>query len=87
MKTWLCAALRIQDSYVEGFNGTKGFFKNLVASSLEQITSLVCVIISNVQPSHVNNKYVCNNDGKRDHQSHHGGDTLVTRQGGCTRGT
>lgn len=73
MKTWLSAALGNQDTCVEGFDGTKGAVKKLVASSLEQITSLVRVILSNVQPPHVNNKNVRNNGGKRDHRSHRGG--------------
>ena len=69
MKTWLSAALGNQDTCVEGFDGTKGSVQNLVASSLEQITSLVRVILSNVQPPHVNN----NNRSRPEHRSHRRG--------------
>lgn len=50
LKTWLSAALINQDTCVEGFDGTKGFVKSLVASGLEQISSLVRVILANVHP-------------------------------------
>lgn len=50
MKTWLSAALSNQDTCVEGFDGTKGFVKSLVASGLDEISSLVRVILANVHP-------------------------------------
>lgn len=68
LKTWLSAALGNQDTCVEGFDGTKGSVKKLVASSLEQITSLVRVILSNVQPPNVRKS-----GGGRAHRSHRGG--------------
>lgn len=73
MKTWLSAALGNQDTCVEGFDGTKGSVKKLVASSLQQITSLVRVILSNVQPPHVNNKNARKSGDGQAHRSHRGG--------------
>ncbi|GFP82144.1 pectinesterase/pectinesterase inhibitor ppe8b [Phtheirospermum japonicum] len=49
MKTWLSGALTNQDTCNEGFEGTNGIVKNLVAGSLDQITSLVYDILSNVK--------------------------------------
>lgn len=73
LKTWLSAALGNQDTCVEGFDGTKGSVKKLVASSLQQITSLVRVILSNVQPPHVNNKNARKSGDGQAHRSHRGG--------------
>lgn len=52
LKTWLSAALSNQDTCVEGFDGTRGFVKSLVASGLEEISSLVRVILANVKSPH-----------------------------------
>ncbi|KAI3447261.1 hypothetical protein Pfo_003926 [Paulownia fortunei] len=51
MKTWLSGALINQDTCREGFDGTNGIVKNLVAGSLDQVTSLVYDILSNVNPT------------------------------------
>ncbi|KAK6126695.1 hypothetical protein DH2020_039564 [Rehmannia glutinosa] len=51
MKTWLSGALINQDTCKEGFDGTNSFVKNLVAGSLDQITSLIYDILSNVNPT------------------------------------
>ncbi|PIN13646.1 Pectinesterase [Handroanthus impetiginosus] len=50
MKTWLSGALINQDTCKEGFDGTNGILKNLVAGSLDQVTSLIYDILSNVKP-------------------------------------
>ncbi|GER49880.1 plant invertase/pectin methylesterase inhibitor [Striga asiatica] len=49
MKTWLSGALINQDTCREGFDGTNGIVRDLVAGSLDQITSLVYDILSNVK--------------------------------------
>ncbi|GAB4853699.1 hypothetical protein Ancab_017891 [Ancistrocladus abbreviatus] len=41
LKTWLSAALINQDTCMDGFQGTNSFVKQLVAGSLNRITSLV----------------------------------------------
>ncbi|KAL1808956.1 hypothetical protein ACET3Z_025946 [Daucus carota] len=70
LKTWLSAALGNQDTCVEGFDGTKGSVKKSVASSLEQITSLVHVILSNVESPDHNN--VRDDGRRREHRGHRG---------------
>ncbi|KAL3625250.1 hypothetical protein CASFOL_030704 [Castilleja foliolosa] len=49
MKTWLSGALINQDTCKEGFEGTNGILKNLVAGSLDKITSLIYDILSNIK--------------------------------------
>lgn len=50
LRTWLSAALVNQDTCMEGFEGTNGIVKNLVAGSLNQITSLVTEVLRMVHP-------------------------------------
>lgn len=47
----MSAALINQDTCMEGFDGTNGLVKNLVAGSLNQVTSLVADILGNVRPA------------------------------------
>ncbi|KAL0333641.1 UNVERIFIED_CONTAM: Pectinesterase/pectinesterase inhibitor PPE8B [Sesamum angustifolium] len=49
MKTWLSGALINQDTCKEGLDGTNSIVKNLIAGSLDQVTSLVYDILSNVK--------------------------------------
>ncbi|XP_073141527.1 pectinesterase/pectinesterase inhibitor PPE8B-like [Henckelia pumila] len=51
MKTWLSGAMANQETCREGFDGTNGIVKNLVAGSLDQVTSLVYDILSMVKPT------------------------------------
>ncbi|KAH6797988.1 pectin methylesterase 44 [Perilla frutescens var. hirtella] len=51
MKTWLSGALINQDTCKEGFDGTNGIAKDLIAGSLDQVTSLVYNILSNINPA------------------------------------
>ncbi|XP_073032205.1 pectinesterase/pectinesterase inhibitor PPE8B-like [Primulina eburnea] len=51
MKTWLSGAMTNQETCREGFDGTNGIVKNLVAGSLDQVTSLVYDILSTVKPT------------------------------------
>lgn len=51
MKTWLSGALINQDTCKEGLDGTNGIVKALVAGSLDQVTSLLYDILSNVKPT------------------------------------
>lgn len=51
MKTWLSGALINQDTCKEGFDGTNGIVKDLVAGSLDQVTSLIYDILSNIKPT------------------------------------
>lgn len=48
MKTWLSAALINQDTCKEGFEGTNSILKTLIGESLDQVTSLVYDILSNI---------------------------------------
>ncbi|KAL9252646.1 Pectinesterase/pectinesterase inhibitor PPE8B-like protein [Drosera capensis] len=41
LKTWLSAALFNQDTCIDGFDGTSGFFKQIVAEGLNQVSSLI----------------------------------------------
>lgn len=50
MKNYLSGALINQDTCAEGFDGTNGLVKNLVAGSLNQVTSLVRDILLMVRP-------------------------------------
>ncbi|XP_057806582.1 pectinesterase/pectinesterase inhibitor PPE8B-like [Salvia miltiorrhiza] len=51
MKTWLSGTLINQDTCKEGFDGTNGIVRDLVAGSLDQVTSLVYNILSNINPT------------------------------------
>lgn len=51
MKTWSSAALINQDTCKEGFDGTNGIVKDLVAGSLDQVNSLLFNILSNIKPT------------------------------------
>ncbi|KAL6585667.1 hypothetical protein OROMI_002311 [Orobanche minor] len=51
MKTWLSGALINQDTCKDGLYGTNSPVLKLVANSLEQITSSVSDILSNVKPT------------------------------------
>ncbi|KAK9275236.1 hypothetical protein L1049_022498 [Liquidambar formosana] len=53
MRTWLSAALANQDTCIDGFDGTNGIVKGLVAGSLTQVTSLVHDLLGMV---HANSK-------------------------------
>ncbi|KAJ0487877.1 putative pectinesterase [Helianthus annuus] len=46
MRTWLGGALGNQDTCMEGFEGTNTIVKSLVAGSLDQVTSLVRQLLS-----------------------------------------
>lgn len=50
LRTWLSGALVNQDTCMEGFEGTNGIVKSLVAGSLNQITSLVIDTLRMVHP-------------------------------------
>ncbi|XP_019198470.1 PREDICTED: pectinesterase/pectinesterase inhibitor PPE8B-like [Ipomoea nil] len=50
LRTWLSAALINQDTCIEGFAGTNGLVKNLVAGGLNQVTSLIGDILGKVRP-------------------------------------
>ncbi|ESQ53831.1 hypothetical protein EUTSA_v10024900mg [Eutrema salsugineum] len=49
-KTWLSAALSNQDTCMEGFDGTSGLVKSLVAGSLDQLYSMLRDLLPLVQP-------------------------------------
>ncbi|KAA8534722.1 hypothetical protein F0562_029836 [Nyssa sinensis] len=49
LRTWLSAALINQDTCMEGFEGSNSIVKNLVAGSLDQVTSLVHDILTMVR--------------------------------------
>lgn len=51
MKTWSSGALINQDTCKEGLDGTNGIVKELVAGSLDQVTSLLINILSNIKPT------------------------------------
>ncbi|KAL8548737.1 hypothetical protein ACS0TY_007847 [Phlomoides rotata] len=48
MKTWLSGVLINQDTCQEGFQGTNSIVKTLISGSLEQVSSLVVNILSNI---------------------------------------
>ncbi|CAA7025522.1 unnamed protein product [Microthlaspi erraticum] len=48
-KTWLSAALSNQDTCMEGFDGTSGLVKSLVAGSMEQLYSMLRELLPLVQ--------------------------------------
>lgn len=48
LKAWLSAALGNQDTCMDGFEGTNSFVKNIVAQSMQQITSQVANVLSMV---------------------------------------
>lgn len=50
LRTWLSAALANQDTCVDGFDGTNGIVKSVVAGSVGQVTSLVRDLLTMVQP-------------------------------------
>ncbi|KAL7194089.1 hypothetical protein ACSBR2_025683 [Camellia fascicularis] len=50
LRTWLSGALGNQDTCIEGFDGTNSIVKNLVAGSLNQLTSLIQDILLQVRP-------------------------------------
>lgn len=50
LRNYLSGALINQDTCIEGFDGTNGLVKNLVAGSLNQVTSLVRNILYMVRP-------------------------------------
>ncbi|KAE9448909.1 hypothetical protein C3L33_19221, partial [Rhododendron williamsianum] len=56
LTTWLSGALGNQDTCIEGFEGTNRIVQNLVAGGLNQVTSLIKDILTNVA-------YGVNNDG------------------------
>ncbi|CAH8384543.1 unnamed protein product [Eruca vesicaria subsp. sativa] len=49
-KTWLSAALSNQDTCMEGFDGTSGLVKPLIAGSLGQLYSMLSQLLPLVQP-------------------------------------
>ncbi|KFK29933.1 hypothetical protein AALP_AA7G197000 [Arabis alpina] len=49
-RTWLSAALSNQDTCMEGFDGTSGLVKTLVAGSLDQLYSMLRDLLPLVQP-------------------------------------
>lgn len=50
LRTWLSGALINQETCIDGFDGTGSFVKNVVAGSLDQVTSLVKDILGKVRP-------------------------------------
>ncbi|MCE5167548.1 hypothetical protein HAX54_009656, partial [Datura stramonium] len=50
LRNYLSGALINQDTCIEGFDGTNGLVKNLVAGSLNEVTSLVRNILYMVRP-------------------------------------
>lgn len=53
LRTWLSAALINQDTCSDGFEGTNSIVKGLVTGGLNQITSLVQNLLTQVDPSSV----------------------------------
>ncbi|KAL5783578.1 hypothetical protein ACOSP7_008607 [Xanthoceras sorbifolium] len=51
LRTWLSATLANQDTCIDGFDGTNGIVKSVVAGSLNQITSLVQNLLTMVHPT------------------------------------
>lgn len=75
MKTWLSGALINQDTCKEGFDGTNGIVKDLVAGSLDQVTSLVYNILSNINPTTT----IPSPPGRTGKGRGHGGRKLISR--------
>ncbi|PPS06288.1 hypothetical protein GOBAR_AA14353 [Gossypium barbadense] len=50
LRTWLSAAMANQETCIEGFEGTNGIAKTVVAGGLNQVTSLVSDLLTMVQP-------------------------------------
>lgn len=50
LRTWLSGALINQETCIDGFDGTGSIVKNVVAGSLNQVTSLVSDILGKVRP-------------------------------------
>ncbi|EPS63648.1 pectinesterase [Genlisea aurea] len=67
MRTWLSGALINQDTCKEGFDGTDGLVRDLVAGSLDQITSLVYDILSTIKsvPKFYGNEVVGRLNGRK----------------------
>ncbi|XP_047972453.1 pectinesterase/pectinesterase inhibitor PPE8B-like [Salvia hispanica] len=76
MKTWLSGALINQDTCKEGFDGTNGIVKDLVAGSLDQVTSLVYNILSNINPTTT----TLSPPGRNGKGGGHGGRKLISSQ-------
>ncbi|TXG61743.1 hypothetical protein EZV62_013106 [Acer yangbiense] len=51
LRSWLSAALANQETCIDGFDGTNGIVKSVVAGSLDQINSLVQELLTMVQPT------------------------------------
>ncbi|GLT74214.1 hypothetical protein SLA2020_460240 [Shorea laevis] len=51
LRTWLSAAMANQETCIDGFEGTNGVVKNVVAGSLSQVTSLVRDLLTMVHPT------------------------------------
>lgn len=49
LRTWLSGAVGNQDTCIEGFEDTNGIVQNLVAGGLNQVTSLIQDILTNVR--------------------------------------
>ncbi|KAL5572274.1 hypothetical protein UlMin_021871 [Ulmus minor] len=54
LRTWLSAALINQETCNDGFEGTNSIVKNLVSSGLNQVTSLVQNLLTQVHPNSIN---------------------------------
>lgn len=76
LRTWLSGALVNQDTCMEGFEGTNGIVKSLVAGSLNQITSLVTDILRMVHPIPDSKS----GGGSGSGGSHSGGRKLIGRE-------
>lgn len=63
LTTWLSGALGNQDTCIEGFEGTNRIVQNLVAGGLNQVTSLIKDILTNVDPPNTKGHSVNNNGG------------------------
>ncbi|PIN00471.1 Pectinesterase [Handroanthus impetiginosus] len=50
MKTWLSGALTNQETCKEGFDGTNNVVKTLVSGTVDQVSALVCNLLSMVKP-------------------------------------
>ncbi|GMI89382.1 pectin methylesterase 44, A. THALIANA PECTIN METHYLESTERASE 44 [Hibiscus trionum] len=50
LRTWLSAAMANQDTCIDGFEGTSGIAKTIVAGSVNTITSLVRDLLTEVHP-------------------------------------
>ncbi|XWS72340.1 hypothetical protein CRYUN_Cryun02cG0031700 [Craigia yunnanensis] len=50
LRTWLSAAMANQETCIDGFEGTSGMAKTVVAGSLNQVTPLVSDLLTMVHP-------------------------------------